>query len=253
MRRSVLSIAAVAVLVIAACGDDDDDASSSEPAGRTPRQRPRRPPAPRRPRRPRRRQPTEATRTGTEAPAGTEAPDDTGAAGRPGRATSRRPASAASARVRRRPASPIKLGCDGDEHPGRRLHVDPEHGHRLLRLRQRQRRHQRPADRVHRRGGAGRPAADRLAGDEADRAGPGARHRRQHQPHRVQRQPRLLRRAGVLPDHRRRRPGLLHQPQLLRRQHGPVLLEPRRRPGGGAGRAPKASSSSSRRTSPGST
>ena len=84
-----------------------------------------------------------------------------------------------------------------------------------------------------------------------DRAGPGARHRRQHQPHRVQRQPRLLRRAGLLPDHRRRRPGLLHQPELLGRQHGPVLLEPRRRPGRACGPAPRARSSSSRRTSPG--
>ena len=38
----------------------------------------------------------------------------------------------------------------------------------------------------------------------------------------------LLRRAGLLPDHRRRRPGLLHEPELLGREHGPVLLEPRR-------------------------
>ena len=41
---------------------------------------------------------------------------------------------------------------------------------------------------------------------------------------------------GLLPDHRRRRPGLLREPELLGRQHGPVLLEPRRRAGRAAGR-----------------
>ncbi len=33
---------------------------------------------------------------------------------------------------------------------------------------------------------------------------------------------------GFFADHRRRRPGLLHRRQLLGREHGPVLLEPRR-------------------------
>ena len=63
----------------------------------------------------------------------------------------------------------------------------------------------------------------------------------------------VLRRAGLLPDHRRRRPGLLHQPELLGREHGPVLLEPRRCAGRGAGRRQGQRSSSSRPTSPAST
>ncbi len=63
-----------------------------------------------------------------------------------------------------------------------------------------------------------------------------ARPRRQHEHHRLLRQRRLLRRAGLLPDHRRRRPGLLHAAELLGREHGPVLLEPRRRAGGRPGR-----------------
>ena len=72
------------------------------------------------------------------------------------------------------------------------------------------------------------------SGHQAHRDRRRARPRRQHEHHRLQRQPGVLRRAGLLPDHRRRRPGLLHQPELLGRQHGPVLLEPRR----GAGRRP---------------
>ncbi len=89
------------------------------------------------------------------------------------------------------------------------------------------------------------------AGDEAHRAGRGARPRRQHEHHRLQRQQGVLRRAGLLPDHRRRRPGLLHEPELLGREHGPVLLEPRRRAGRASGPAPRARSSSSSPNQPG--
>ena len=62
-----------------------------------------------------------------------------------------------------------------------------------------------------------------------------ARLRRQHEHHRLQRQRAVLRRQRLLPDHRGRRPGLLHDGELLGREHGPVLLEPRWR----AGRAPR--------------
>ena len=43
-----------------------------------------------------------------------------------------------------------------------------------------------------------------------------ARLRRQHEHHRLQRERAVLRRAGLLPDHRRRRPGLLHEPRTSR-------------------------------------
>ena len=84
---------------------------------------------------------------------------------------------------------PIKLGAHRDKATRHRLHRHPEHGQGVLRLRQRQRRHQRPADPVPHRDRADRPRPGRLAGQEAGRERQGARHRRQHQHHRVRGQP----------------------------------------------------------------
>ena len=55
----------------------------------------------------------------------------------------------------------------------------------------------------------------------------------------------------VPPDHRRRRTGMLHQSPVVRGQHGPVLLEPRRGPGRGAGGSSRARCASFRPNQPG--
>ena len=218
MKRSLLGMAAAGALLFAACGSDSNSSSSTEaPAA------------------------SEAP-AATEAPAGSEAPATEAPAGVRGACRHRRGHQHPEVRRVRHGHRPEghrrahQARRHRHQRPRHRLHVDHRHDEGLLRLRQRQRRHQRPPDRLHRRGGAGRPAADRLAGHEAGRRGQGAGPRRQHQRHRLQRQQRLLQGAGPVPHHRRRRPGLLHQPGLLGRQHGPVLLEPRGRPGRAAGR-----------------
>ncbi len=129
---------------------------------------------------------------------------------------------------------PIKIGVDRHQRARHRLHLDLEHDEGLLRLRERQRWHQRPSDPVHRRGPSTSTRRDR-------------RRSRRSSSRRTACSVSWATRAsstaastatyyasqGLLPDHRRRRPGLLREPQLLGREHGPVLLEPRR----GAGRA----------------
>ena len=214
MKRSLWSIAAVGLLIASACGSDGDSGSDTTAAA------------------------------GTEAPAETEAPDTTAAAGTEAPASSEAPAGGSSniqasgecglGTGEAAAGEPIKLGSIVTNVPGIDFRPIRDMASVVLRLRERERRHQRPADRVRQGRGADRRAADRLPGDEADRAGPGARPRRQHQHHRLRGQRPVLRRTGVLRHHRRRRPGLLHQRQLLGRQHGSVLLQPRWR----AGRAP---------------
>ena len=121
--------------------------------------------------------------------------------------------------------------------PGRRLHDDREGREGLLRLRQRQRRHQGPPDQVHPLQRAAEPGAGGCAGAEADRERQGRRRRRQHQLRRVRRQLEVLQVQG-LPRHRRRRPGrVLRHPADRRVEHGPPLqrhrcgsgTDPRRR------------------------
>ena len=254
MKRSLLGIAAAGILVLAACGDDDDDASTdATTGGDTEAPAPTDAPAGHAPR-----------PAATDAPADTTAPADTGGGDTtapdgtepaPGGGPSNIQASGECGLGTGEPATgePIKIGAMATNIP-----ASTSRGSRAWRA---------PTS----------TASTTTAGSTAGRSSTSPRrsrstpqqiaslatklieqdqvrrHRRQHQPDRVQRQPRLLRRAGVLPDHRRRRPGLLHEPELLGRQHGPVLLEPRRRPGGRAMPAPRASSSSSRRTSPAST
>ena len=90
--------------------------------------------------------------------------------------------------------------------PRRRLHDDREGRKGLLRLRQRQRRHQGPTDQVHPLQRAAEPGAGGCAGAEADRERQGRRRRRQHELRRVRRQLEVLQVQG-LPRDRGRRPG----------------------------------------------
>ena len=90
--------------------------------------------------------------------------------------------------------------------PGRRLHDDRQVRQRVLPVRERQRRHQRPPDLVQALQRAAQPDAAGLARQEAHRERQGRRHRRQHELHRVRHQLEVLQVQG-LHHHRRRRAG----------------------------------------------
>ena len=119
-------------------------------------------------------------------------------------------------------------GRRGHGHPGRRL-LDHRQGRgRVLRLRQRQRRHQRPPDQVHPVHRPAQPGAGSRVRQEDDRERQGRRHRRQHELRRVRRQLEVLQVQG-LRRHRRRRPGGVFRHAGLRRdEHGPALQRRRR-------------------------
>ena len=120
--------------------------------------------------------------------------------------------------------------------PGRRLHDDRQGREGVLRLRQRQRRHPRPADQVHPLQRAAEPGAGGRARAEADRERQGRRHRRQHELRRVRDELEVLQEQG-LHRHRRRRPGRVLQHAVVRRvEHGPALQQRRRRAGADRGR-----------------
>ena len=114
-------------------------------------------------------------------------------------------------------------------HPGRRLLDDRQGRRRLLQVRQRQRRHQRPPDQVHALHGAAQPGAAAHAGEEADRERQGRRRRRQHELHRVRRQLEVLQVQGLHRDRRRRAGGVLRHAEHRRDEHGPALQRHRRR------------------------
>ena len=111
-------------------------------------------------------------------------------------------------------------GQEGDGHadqarrdrhadPGRRLHDGRQVRRRVLQVRQRQRRHQRPPDQVHALRRAAQPDAGGVARQEAGRERQGRRHRRQHELHRVRHQLEVLQVQGLHRDRRRRAGGVL--------------------------------------------
>ena len=100
--------------------------------------------------------------------------------------------------------------------PGRRLHDGRQVRRRVLRLRERQRRHQRPPDQVHALQRAAQPDAGGGARQEADRERQGRRRRRQHELRRVRHQLAVLPVQGLHRD-RRRRPGRVLRNAELRR------------------------------------
>ena len=88
--------------------------------------------------------------------------------------------SAGSGTARRPPARRSSSARIATKQPGTDFSEIAAHGQGVLRLRQRQRRHQRPPGRLRHRDRADRPGPGRLAGQEADRDRQGARDRRQH-------------------------------------------------------------------------
>ena len=245
--RQVGAVFAAASLVLAACGDDDDeggddtateatDAPEGTEAPAQPRHRPR--PKHRLHRgtgRPRH-------QTSTEAPATTAAKQlsdvERGTGTQPAEGEMIiQPGECGLNTGEAATGDPIKLGGAGHEHPRRRLHVDPEDGRHLLRLRERERRHLRPPDRVLVRG----------------RRSP-TRHVPPRSPTKLVEEDQVLAIVGntaliecdVNGDYYAEHgyypiiagvaQGCFTNPQLVGRQHGPVLLEPRRCPGRGASR-----------------
>ena len=122
----------------------------------------------------------------------------------------------------------------GDRHPDRArrhrhqpaghvLHRHPEHGERVLRLRQRQRRHQRPPDQALHRDRADQPGPDRGRRQAAGADRSRGRHHRQHLHHRVLGGQQLLAEARLLHHRLRDRARVLFDPEQRRRQHGPAV------------------------------
>ena len=120
--------------------------------------------------------------------------------------------------------------------PGRRLHDDRQGRGRLLQVRERQRRHQRPPDQVHALQRAAQPGAGGRAREEAGRERQGRRRRRQHELRRVRHELEVLQVQGLRRDRRRRPGGVLRHADLRRVEHGPALQQHRRRPGARPGR-----------------
>ena len=122
----------------------------------------------------------------------------------------------------------------GDRHPDRArrhrhqpaghvVHRHPEHGQGLLRLRQRQWRHQRPPDQALHRDRADQPGPDRGRRQAAGADRSRGRHHRQHLHHRVLGRQQLLAEARLLHHRLRDRARVLFDPEQRRRQHGAAV------------------------------
>ncbi len=136
--------------------------------------------------------------------------------------------------------SPIRIGGIDMLIPGVDFTTIGKVGRGVLRVRQRQRRHQRPPDPVHPLQRAAQPGAGGVARTEADRERQGRRRRRQHELRRVRYELEVLQEQG-LRRHRRRRPGgVLQHPVLRRGQLGPALQQRRRGTGADQGRREEA-------------
>ena len=118
---------------------------------------------------------------------------------------------------------------DHHQDPRHRLHRRLGRRRCVLQVRQRQRRHQGPPGRVHRRGARLRSAAGRLVRDQARGERQGRRVRGGLLDPRLPGQPRLLREERLLPDRGRRAERVLQHAEHRRAEHGPGLLQPRRR------------------------
>ena len=122
-------------------------------------------------------------------------------------------------------------------HPGRRLHDGRQDRGRVLRLRQRQRRHQRPAGQVHALQRTAQPGTGGRAREEDGPERQGRRHRGQHELRRVRDELEVLQEQGLHRDRRRRPGGVLQHAVVRRDEHGPALQQRRGGPGADRGRS----------------
>ncbi len=222
------AVLAAASLVVAACGGDDDDTASTDAPSATDATEDTAAPEATEPAATEPTEPTEGTEPAATEPTGTEPAEPAGA-------MMIQPGECGLNNGEEATGDPIKLGGAADEHPGRRLHVDPEDGRpststastpTAASTATRSSTRSRTARPTPQCGARSRPSSSRKTRCSPSSATPSS--------DRVRRQRRLLRRARLPPDHRRRRPGLLPVRPVVGGQHGPVLLEPRWRPGRGA-------------------
>ena len=136
MKRLLPVLLATGALLFAACGDDSGSSSATTAGGG-------------------------AATTGAAAATTAAGGAATTAAGGEASGNIQKPGECGMGTGEKATGEPIKIGAIATNVPGIDFTWITEHGQGLLRLRERQRRHQRPPDRVHRRGGADRPAADR--------------------------------------------------------------------------------------------